>query len=467
MDMSRRMLFGLAAGIAGAGLLDKAAGAHGGIDHAAIDDVIREELERRHIPGLTLAIVKGGAPVHVQAYGRADIELDTPMVAGSMFQSASTGKMFTTAAILLLARDGRLNIDDPVTRYLKNAPASWAGITLRHMMSHRSGIADIAPGLLDAHGRPLDPALDYEDVDLLRAFATWPLDFPPGSRFRYSNTAFVVLGMVVKAVSGEFYGDLLRERLFDPLGMAAAQVNDIYAVVPNRVRGFLLAPDNSLIRPYIASRSLSRIADGSLLFSANDWAAWAAALHAGKGLDRAELAESWRSTAYPDGGAPVVNYGLGWFLLDVRGRRLVCHHGIWQGFSAWIGHYPDDDLTIAMMCNLETGHPGQFAARIAGVLDTRLGPFVATEDAGAATARRHAAIAAWLTGKEAGGSHQRRAIGDFGAPGDAVPELLSATGGRYLCRVHNADMVGLIELTERAGRIADIHMPQAWPVALY
>jgi len=477
MDMTRRNLFGLAAGLGGAGLLvakARAKGAPGRSQHGAdIDAIVREELDRRRIPGLTLAIARGAEPIHVQAYGRSDLELNQPMTIDSVFQSASTGKMFTAVAILLLAREGRLAIDDPLARHLGDVPPAWSKITLRHMMSHRSGIADIAPGLLDAHGRPLDPALEYDDADLLGAFATWPLDFPPGSRFRYSNTAFVVLGMVVKAVSGQFYGEYLRARVFGPAGMPTAQVNDIYAVVPHRVRGFLLASDGALIRPYIASRSISRIADGTLLFGARDWLAWAAALEANTVLSPAELTECWRAGNFPDGSAPVISYGLGWFLLNVRGRRLVCHHGIWQGFSAWIGHYPDDDLTIAMLCNLESGHPGQFAARIAGVVDPVLGPLNALAETGPDASLRHAALRAWLTGDLIGDAssgevaHQRRACEDFGALGVAAPELVSATSDRYLYRVRNAEQVGLVEITRRGGRIARVRMPQAWPVALY
>ncbi len=481
MQVTRRNLLGFAGSLAGAGIggglgagpaLAFSSSRETGMD-SAIDAVVGEEMARRGIPGLTLAIMHKGVPTCLRAYGRADIELDHAMQVGSMLQSASTGKMFTAAAILLLAREGRLTLDDPVTLHLKDAPSAWSSITLRHMMSHRSGLADLAPGRLDAKGRPVSPALDYDDAELLQMFAGWSPDFAPGARFSYNNVGYVLLGLAIKAVSGQFYGDYLQNRLFSPLGMQTARVNDTLAVVPERARGFMRTPDGTLIRPDSASRSLSRIAAGALLFSARDWMAWASALRSGRGLDTDALAESWRPTLFPDGSAPVINYGLGWFLLDVRGRRLVCHHGITSGFSSWIGYYPDDDLTISMMCNLVTGHPGQFAPRIAGLFDKRLGPRGVMADTGDAGQRRQAAIRSWLQGTPVRGasatdaSHQRRAIGDFGEVGDMVPELLSTEGEDYLYQVRNAQTVGLVQIKMRGTSPHQVRMSQAWPAALY
>lgn len=333
-----------------------------------VDDIVREEMALRGIPGLLLGITRNAEPVHVAAFGRSDLELDVAAQPGHLYQSGSTGKMFTATAIMQLVQQRRLAPEDPIARHLPGTPAHWGAITVDQLLRHRSGIADYDE-------REFDINRDWSNAQLIEAFAAWPLEFEPGTRFAYSNSGYVLLGLLVEAVTGTFYGDWLAAQVFGPAGMRTAQVNDIDAVLTGRARGYARDEDGTLRRPVHVSRSLSRTADGSLLYSLEDLLAWERAITHSLVLPAPLQAQIETAAPYPDGTLPIERYGAGWGTRTVRGHRLVSHGGVWQGFSAWIGRYPEDGLAIMMLCNLESGVPGRFAARIAGAIDAQLRPW--------------------------------------------------------------------------------------------
>ena len=167
-----------------------------------VDAVVRREMARQRIPGLSLGVVREGRLVRAEGYGLANVELDAPVTPRTMFQSGSVGKQFTAALVLLLAAEGRLGLDDPVAKWVPEAPPAWNGITIRHLLTHTSGIAEYTDRI--------DLRRDYTEEQLLRMAGQRPLDFEPGTRWSYSNTAYAVLGVLIHRASGTFYGDLLR-----------------------------------------------------------------------------------------------------------------------------------------------------------------------------------------------------------------------------------------------------------------
>lgn len=193
---------------------------------ARIDSVVRAEMSRQKIPGVAVAVVKGGTIMVSKGYGESNLELHVPVSSETLFQSGSVGKQFTSAAVMLLVEDGKIGLADSITKYFPNAPASWRGITVRHLLTHTSGIPDYTTDAMDYRR-------DYTEDELAQmAFGLTP-EFPPGSRWNYSNTGYVLLGIIIHKASGKFYGDVLRDRVFGPLGMRTARVIDEEDIIPN------------------------------------------------------------------------------------------------------------------------------------------------------------------------------------------------------------------------------------------
>ncbi|MHC8313924.1 serine hydrolase domain-containing protein [Pseudomonas sp. GT1P32] len=200
---------------------------------SAVDDTMSSLMREQNIPGAVVTILKDGKPIYTSAYGLSNLETKTPTTTATVFQSGSVGKMFTSSAIMLLVQDGKLKLDDPIAPFFPEAKGMWDGITLRQVMQQRSGIADYE------QFNSIDIKQDFTDEQLIGLLASKPLDFPPGTQYRYSNSGYIALGVVVKRVSGKFYGDLLRERLFSQCNMKTAQVNVLKSIIPNRAAGYV------------------------------------------------------------------------------------------------------------------------------------------------------------------------------------------------------------------------------------
>src|SRR5262245_3422222 len=176
----------------------------------AIDRYVEAELRRQKVPGLSLAIVKAGKVVEARGYGLANVEHRARATADTVYQSGSLGKPFTAALVLMLVEEGKLGLDDPVCKHLPGAPKSWAGVTLRHLLTRTSGLPDYSIGDMDYRA-------DYTEERLLSVVARLAPEFAPGSRYAYSNTGYALLGMVIRKATGKFHGDFLRERILLPL----------------------------------------------------------------------------------------------------------------------------------------------------------------------------------------------------------------------------------------------------------
>jgi CubicO group peptidase (beta-lactamase class C family) len=330
----------------------------------AADRYVAEQMEKRRIPGLSLAVVRDGQVVHARGYGLANVELDVKATAETVYQSGSVGKQFTATAVMMLVEEGKLGLDDELTRLLPGSPPHWKGITVRHLLSHTSGIKDYSVPLWH----------EYTDGDLFRAFAEPPLDFPVGEKWSYSNTGYALLGFVIEKVTGKFYGDFLRERVFEPLGMTATRVISEADIVRNRASGYRLV-DGALKNQEWVAPSLNRTADGALYFTVLDVARWDAALYTEKLLKTSSLQQMW-TPARLNNGLPAESgdgaYGFGWRMGEHRGHRKVEHGGSWQGFRTQITRFVDDRLTVIALCNLAGCDPGSIAYGVAGIVEPAL-----------------------------------------------------------------------------------------------
>jgi CubicO group peptidase (beta-lactamase class C family) len=306
-----------------------------------VDEFVRKEMLSQRIPGLSLLVNKGGVTVLAKGYGLANVEHQVPVRPETVFQSGSVGKQFTATAVMMLVEEGKIGLEDHVSKYLTNAPLSWTNIRVRHLLTHTSGLGD--------YPSDFDFRRDYIEEELLTLLMKTPLAFQPGEKWSYSNVGYVVLGILIGKVTGNFYGEFLRERIFEPLGMTTARIISESDIVTNRAAGYRLVKGELKNQEWV-SPTMNTTADGSLYLTVHDMAKWEAALHTEKLLKKASLAQMWTPVVLNDG--KTHPYGFGWFVVEVQGHRLVHHSGSWQGFQSCIQRYVDDKLTVIAFENL-------------------------------------------------------------------------------------------------------------------
>lgn len=335
---------------------------------AKVDDFVQNELLRQHIPGLSLLVKQDGKILLAKGYGLANVELQVPVQPETVFQSGSVGKQFTATAVMMLVEEGKLGLDDKVSKYFTNAPQSWADIKLRHLLTHTSGLGD--------YPRDIDLRRDYTDDELLAKVMATPLAFKPGEKWSYSNLGYLTLGLLLDKVTGKFYGDFLQERIFKPLGMSTARIISEADIVTNRAAGYRLV-DGKLKNQEWVSPTFDSTADGSLYLTVYDLAKWDDALYAEKLLKRSSFDQMWTPVTLNNG--KTHPYGFGWFVVTVRGHRLIHHGGSWQGFHCSIQRYVDDKLTVIGFDNLTQSDLEKIIRGVAGIYNPDLKPLLPNE----------------------------------------------------------------------------------------
>ena len=333
---------------------------------AVVDSLARSPVAARQVAGLAVAVVRGRDTLLARAYGSADLENDVPATVGHVFQIASITKQFTAAAVLKLVEAGKVALDDDVTRYLPDAPTQGRHVTVRQLLSHTSGIPDVAelPAFQAVKRRDLAPD------SLIALVRGEPFYFPPGEQMRYSNTGYLLLGRLVEKVSGRPYAEYVAEELFRPAGMTASRDCDQRALIPRRVTGYDHTPSGFQRAEFISLRI--PFAAGALCSTALDLVAWSRALHGGRIVGPAAYAEMTRAPVLAGGRR--TRYGLGLATGALAGRRAYHHGGDIQGFTSYLVHFPDDSLTVSVLMNTQgPARPDALAERIAeAVLGARL-----------------------------------------------------------------------------------------------
>jgi CubicO group peptidase (beta-lactamase class C family) len=315
------------------------------------------------VPGIALAVFRDGQPVRVRGYGLANVELDVPVTPDTVFQTGSVGKQFTAMAVMMLVEEGKLGLDDPIVKFFPGAPATWQGITVRHLLTHTSGIKDWE------HQADIDYRRDYTEDELVQVAMKLPPDFAPGMQWSYSNTGYVLLGVLVHKISGQFYGDFLAERVFKPLGMNSTRVISESDIVKNRSAGYTRESGRLQNQAWV-SPTLNTTADGSIYTTVADLAKWDAALWARRFLAPASYDAMWSPVALRDGST--YPYGFGWFLDLQRRDPVIGHTGSWQGFKTAIARYPERQLTVIALANIAEAEPSRLVTTVAGLVEPAL-----------------------------------------------------------------------------------------------
>ena len=332
---------------------------------ARIDRYVAREMVRQHIPGVAVGIYKNGKIALVKGYGLSNVELSVPVKPATIFQSGSVGKQFTSAAIMMLVEEGKIGLDDSLPKYFPDAPSTWRGITIRELLSHTSGLAEYASDSLTKPGGPLDIRLDFTEAQFVKFIETLPIEFAPGEGWEYRNTNYLLLGAVIRKVTGKFYGDVLQERIFKPLGMTSTRISNEADIIPNRAAGYQLV-DGKLKNQDWVSPSFNTTADGALYFNVLDLAKWDAALYGTRLLKKSSLDTIWTVAKLKNGQPNSHHYGFAWDVDSINGHRVMEHSGSWQGFESYIARYVDDRVTVVVLMNLGGADPAIVAHGIAG-----------------------------------------------------------------------------------------------------
>jgi CubicO group peptidase (beta-lactamase class C family) len=319
---------------------------------ARFDEVVTSYARDYRFMGSVL-VAKDDAVVFQQSVGWANAEWKIANSASTKFRLGSLTKQFTAAAILLLAEQGKLKLDDPLSKLLPSTPTSWGGVTVRQLLSHTSGV----PSFTEAPDYGIWKLSPEGPAKIVAHMADKPLDFTPGERFHYSNTGYLLLGWIVERVSGQSYEAFLGDHLFQPLGMKDSGYDSNSALISQRASGYQPGPDGILNAPYIDMHVPGGA--GALYSTTGDLLRWTQGLFGGHLLKPGSLDQMI---------TPVkAGYGFGLFSGTKNGRKVISHSGGIDGFASHLAYYPEAKVTIAVLTNITGTAPEQIAQNLAAV----------------------------------------------------------------------------------------------------
>ena len=294
-------------------------------------------------PGAAVIVVHDGKPVFRKGYGLANLETKTPMRPDMVFQIGSVTKQFTSTAVLILAERGKLSFEDDISLYFPNYPNKGAKITIEHLLTHTSGIKSYTED-------PKWPALWREDLtpaQIIDLTKDLPLEFAPGTKFNYNNTAYTMLGVIIEKASGLPYADFLRRNLFEPLGMSHTLYGSLTQIIPNRAAGYTRGADGWENAPYL---SLTQpYSAGALMSNVDDLALWEGAVASRKLISQASWERAFAGFKLASG--EPTHYGYGWELDEYQGRKVIHHGGGIPGYASETLRMPEEHVYVAVLAN--------------------------------------------------------------------------------------------------------------------
>jgi len=310
-------------------------------------------------PGCAVGVSVNGRSVLEKGYGMADLEHDAKNMGDTIFEAGSVSKQFTAAAVLLLAREGKLSLDDPVRKYVPEVPDYGAPLTIRHMLNHTSGLRDWGSvAAIAGWPRTTRVHTHAHVLDIVKRQRS--LNFPSGTRYSYSNTGYNLAAIIVSRVSGEPFAEFSRKRLFEPLGMAHTSWRDDYTrVVKGRAIAYSAGGGGfSQDMPFENVHG-----NGGLLTTVGDLMTWTANFASPRIGDAAFVREQQEPGRFNDGRQH--GYALGLFIAPYKNVREVGHSGSTAGYRAYLADYPDQRVSVAVLCNVSTGNATQYAHAVA------------------------------------------------------------------------------------------------------
>ena len=314
-------------------------------------------------PAGSVRVVKNGKTIYEKALGYADLENKVAARTDHVFRIGSITKQFTAVAILQLAKDGKLALTDEITKFLPDYPTQGKKITVEQLLNHTSGIksyTSMEKWTPEVHRK------DFTPLELVDFFKNEPMDFDPGTKYEYNNSAYILLGVIIEKVSGMTYAEYVQKNLFDPAGMKASYYDMAGPLIPNRAHGYSQKDGGgggyvncaylSMTQPYSA---------GSLASTTEDLCKWTAALHSGKILDQTWLKKAFQTTILPDG--TNTHYGFGWQMANIQGSPTIEHGGGIHGFLSMMIYLPNEDVCVAALSANDNNPPEDLTAKLAAI----------------------------------------------------------------------------------------------------
>lgn len=308
-----------------------------------IDALIHAQIGS-HEPGVAIALLKDNQLIHCQGYGLANLEWEQPVTPHTVFGLGSLTKPFTATAIMLLEKQGKLQLDKPIQQYLPDYPTSQYTVTLTHLLTHTSGIPNFVthPEFWEKHA-----AVKNSTDEIIELFKDLPFDFEPGTKYSYSNSGYVLLGHILERLLDKSYAEAIQQLIFDPLGMLHSYYLSPEPIIPYRASGYTSTQEgfqNARFMTVAAKHAAAGL--GSTL---EDLLLWNAALCEERLLDRQTQDRMYTPVQLVDGDKE--NYGLGWGIGQYRQHPFICHAGGVPGFSTFFGRFPEDNITIIILSN--------------------------------------------------------------------------------------------------------------------
>lgn len=325
-------------------------------------DKLIQEIYKPGGPGATVLVAQKGRIMYHKAFGMANLELDVPMKTDQVFRIGSVTKQFTAAAIMQLVEQGKMGLQDEITAFIPDYPTHGKTITVEHLLTHTSGIKSYTDM------KEWDQTVrrkDFTPAELVDYFKDQPMDFDPGTDYKYNNSGYILLGYIIEKVSGETYASYVTEHFFKPLGMTNSYYGDTDPIIKNRAAGYSQAdvkgnyantPYLSMTQPYAA---------GSLLSTVEDLYIWTKALHGGKVIKPESLKKA--TTPYVTSTGENTHYGYGLQLGNLLGSPTVEHGGGINGFLSNLLYLPDEDMCVAILTNCDCEPPGELSAKLAAL----------------------------------------------------------------------------------------------------
>jgi CubicO group peptidase (beta-lactamase class C family) len=317
-----------------------------------MDQVVQAYVDNKQFMGSAL-VARDGKVLFSKGYGFANLEWEVPNSPTAKFRLGSITKQFTAACILLLEERGKLKVDDPVKKYMPDAPAAWDKVTVFNLLTHTSGIPNFTgfPDYASTEAIPTTPE------KLVARFRDKPLEFEPGEKWNYSNSGYVLLGYLIEKISQQSYSQFVQENIFTPLGMKDSGYDSNSAVIPHRASGYVPGEKGVTNAGYIdMSIPLSA---GGLYSTTEDLLRWEQGLMGGKLLSAASLQKM--TTPFKN------DYAFGLAVHTANGHKVIEHGGGIEGFNTSLAYYPEDKLTVVVLANLNGQAPEAIAGKLAAM----------------------------------------------------------------------------------------------------
>jgi D-alanyl-D-alanine carboxypeptidase len=345
-----------------AGMHLSAAAQSANLSDESLAVAVNEMLEKTYKPdepGASVIVVRDGKVILRKGYGKANMELGVPIEPDMVFRIGSITKQFTAVAILMLAEQGKLSLEDDITKFLPDYPTNGQKITVEHLLTHTSGIKSYT-------SLPEWQTQWRKDIpisELIGIFKDKPMDFAPGEKWAYNNSAYVLLGAVIEKASGQSYPDFIEKNIFAPLGMKHSFYDDTARIIPRRAAGYSKGKDGFVNAAYLSMSQPH--AAGSLVSTVDDLAIWDASLYTERLVKQESLKRAWSTSKLNNGKA--TNYGFGWSVNSYEGHPVIEHSGGINGFASYALRMPNDRVYVAALTNKDFESPGRTVLKIAAL----------------------------------------------------------------------------------------------------